>query len=144
MARADLGHPPERALEPIEPKVVREPKWPPRAAFRPEQEGPLESSHAKNFSWYLKIKLSEAQTFWRQWGYPAKLEGRHGGTYYSFFPPVSQSVMRSSMSVPRDWNSMENTTAVTYPAGTTVYIGPAAAQAGYPGGGIQVFVPNSQ
>jgi hypothetical protein len=46
------------------------------------------------------------------------------------------------MSLPAKWNSMENTTAITIPQGTVIYIGPASAQEGYPGGGIQVFVLN--
>jgi hypothetical protein len=39
------------------------------------------------------------------------------------------------------YNSMQNLNAVTIPAGTTFYVGPASAQSPYTGGGIQVYVP---
>jgi hypothetical protein len=94
--------------------------------------------------WYIKVKLESPAKYFRQWGSPAGPEGRHGGTYYSFFPPVeSKDFMREQMALPPEWNSMENTDEIPIPAGTTVYIGPAAPQPGYSysGGGIQVFVP---
>jgi hypothetical protein len=46
------------------------------------------------------------------------------------------------MSLSPQWNSMQNLNEVEIPAGTTVYIGPAAAQGPYSGGGLQVYVPN--
>ena len=136
----------QNALEPVKPGEEVVPsnsngKVP--GAIYPGDKGPLDPAHAKNFKWYIPMELKSAETYYRQWGPPAGPEGKHGGTYYSFFPPVgSNDFMRQQMSLPGEWNSMEHTDAVTIPAGRTVYIGPAAAQAGYPGGGIQVFVPN--
>jgi len=131
----------ERALEPIE--ETPEKRWVCPGCVRPGEKGPLDEPTAETFEWYLPYKLERRSTFYRQWGPPAKLTGSRGGTYYSFFPPAgSEDFMRDQMSLPPKWNSMKNTTEVTFPAGTVVYIGPAAANGGYSGGGIQVFVPN--
>jgi RHS repeat-associated protein len=134
----------ESALKPLKPgEKVGETGCP--GCILPGQKGPLDPAHAKNFKWYIPVELKSPETYYRQWGDPAGPTGKHGGTYYSFFPPEgSEDLMREQMSLPKEWNSMEHTDAVTIPAGRTVYIGPAAAQAGYPypGGGIQVFVPN--
>ena len=134
----------QNALEPLKPgEKVASPDGRVPGAIYPGEKGPLDPAHAKNFKWYITMELKSAETYYRQWGPPAGPEGKHGGTYYSFFPPEgSNDFMRQQMSLPGEWNSMEHTDAVTIPAGRTVYIGPAAAQAGYPGGGIQVFVPN--
>jgi|HubBroStandDraft_3_1064219.scaffolds.fasta_scaffold1739498_1 hypothetical protein len=84
------------------------------------------------------------ETYYRVWGTPAKLTGRLG-TFYSLTEPLgSEDAFRDQYSLSPKWNSMQNRTAVTIPAGATVYVGPAAAhpELGYGGGGIQVWVAN--
>lgn len=110
--------------------------------IKPGQKGPLDPDHAKNFDWYLPVKLAKPATYYRFWGGRAGVEGRDG-TYYSLFPPngASESAIRDKFSLPSQWNSMKNVNTVTIPAGTTVYVGPASAQGIYNGGGIQVYVP---
>jgi hypothetical protein len=135
----------ERALRPLKPgETIPEPNRRIPGAIYPErgENGPLGPKRANDFDWYIPVKLESPARYFRQWGGRAGREGKGDGTYYSFFPPVgSRNFMRRQMSLPEQWNSMEHTDAVTIPAGQTVYIGPAAPQAGYPGGGIQVFVP---
>jgi hypothetical protein len=108
------------------------------------ETGPLDAlGRSKDFTWYVLWKPEQDTTLYRFWGYPSGLTGQGNGTYYSFFPPDgSMSFMRDQLSLPSQWNSMENLNAVEIPAGTTMYIGPAAAQEGYNGGGFQAFVPN--
>ena len=125
-----------RALEPVE--ETPEKPWRCPGCIRRGEKGPLDEPTAETFEWYLPHKLESRSTFYRQWGPPAKLTGSRGGTYYSFFPPAgSEDFMRDQMSLPPKWNSMKNTTEVTFPAGTVVYIGPAAAKEGYSGGGFK-------
>jgi len=93
----------------------------------------------------VPAKLQVPDTYYRHWGEPAGQFGKYGGTYYSFFPPEgSEGFIRDQLALPKNWNSMENLDERTVPAGSTVYIGPASKQPGYPyaGGGIQVFVPD--
>ena len=103
----------------------------------------LPPKHAANFKWYIPFKLETPDTYYRQWGGRSGLTG-YDGTYYSFFSPGGPiDFMREQMAILPEWgNTMENLDAVTIPAGTTVYIGPAAQQGVYPGNGIQVYVPN--
>ena len=141
-----------RALEPVKPG-----EWIPerlpngefriRGAIYPGEgeKGPLDEypDEPKNFTYYIRIKLDSAAKFFRYYGGNARLEGRGPGTYYSFFPPGgTREFMRQQMSLDTAWgNTMQRGRPITIPAGTTVYIGPAAPQPGYTGGGIQVFVP---
>jgi hypothetical protein len=130
----------EAALQPLKPG---ERVGPPPGSFLPGK-GPLDPKEAKNFQWYLPWKTPKDEVFYRQWGGKALQQGGESGTYYSFFPPEgSTDFMRDQMSLPQEWgNNMRNTSAVTIPSGTTVYIGPTAPVGTHSGGGIQVFVPH--
>jgi RHS repeat-associated protein len=139
----------ERAMEPVEPSLQFSLQWPPADAFSASYPGPLSSyppGYAESFSWYLEVTLESDATYYRGWGDPAGLTGSGSGTYYSLFNPYDYSPeldeLRDQMSLPSTWNSLTNLNAVTVPAGTTVYMGPASPQQGYNGGGFQVFVPN--
>jgi hypothetical protein len=95
----------------------------------------------------MEDKLDKPMSVYRAWGGTAHIEGRDG-TYYSAFPPEgSVESIRQMFSILPEWgNDLSNTTEVIIPAGTTVYIGPAAPQTSedgmiYSGGGLQVFVP---
>lgn len=127
----------------LEPQNPEDAAWNCPGCIRPGQSGPLDPSHARNFQWYIPYKLTEKATYYRYWGSPAGQTGRDG-TYYSYFDPegVSQDLFRNQFSLPSQYNSMQKLDAVDIPAGTTVYIGPASAQSGYSGGGVQVYVPN--
>jgi RHS repeat-associated protein len=133
-----------QALEPLQPGEFVGPLSPPSGAYLPGQAGPLPQSTAANFSWYLEVTLDAPATYYRIWGDPATLSGSGSGTYYSFFDPNDFSpvldAFRNQISLSPSWNSAANVNAVTFPAGTVVYVGPAAAQQGYSGGGFQVYV----
>jgi RHS repeat-associated protein len=135
----------ENALKPVGPDQQVAPEWPPAGAIYPErgEKGPLDAlERSKDFTWYVRWKTKQETTLYRMWGDPAELTGKGNGTYYSLFPPErSTDFMRDQMSLPSKWNSMENLDPVKFPAGTTMYVGPASAQAGFRGGGFQVFVP---
>jgi hypothetical protein len=117
----------------------------PKNAIFPNEKGPMAGNDARNFQWYAVWKLERDTVVYRYWGGNARLVGRGGGTYYSLFPPSgSEELFRDSFVLPREFNSMEHLDAVTIPAGTTVYWGPAARSSDYPGyqgGGLQVLVP---
>jgi RHS repeat-associated protein len=104
--------------------------------------------HAQNFDYYTYRTLDKPIEVYRTWGGSAGIEGRDG-TYYSLSAPEgSPDAIRQLFALLPEWgNTLENTNAVTIPAGTTVYIGPAAPQTSqtgvtYTGGGIQVYVPH--
>jgi RHS repeat-associated protein len=126
----------EEPLEPLRPgEVVMDP-GPPYGSFRPGN-GPLDAELAKNFDWYVPFKLYEPMNVYRFSGGAAKPSGR----WFSLFPPESPTeFMRDQLALPGQFNSMEHLNEVTIPAGETIFMGPAAGQFGYRGGGFQVFV----
>ncbi len=125
-------------LEPLDMDNV----WRCVGCIYPNQPGPLSGRAANAFRWYIPVTANTPTTYYRYWGPPAQLTGVDG-TWYSFFAPEgSQEFFRDQMSLSPQWNSMQNLNEVEIPAGTTVYIGPAAAQGPYSGGGLQVYVPN--
>jgi RHS repeat-associated protein len=125
-------------LEPLDMDNV----WRCVGCIYPNQPGPLSGRAANAFRWYIPVTANTPTTYYRYWGPPAQLTGVDG-TWYSFFAPEgSQEFFRDQMSLSPQWNSMQNLDEVEIPAGTTVYIGPAAAQGPYSGGGLQVYVPN--
>lgn len=124
-------------LEPLDMEQV----WRCLGCIYPDQQGPLSGRNAEAFKWYLPVTLRSPGTYYRYWGGASGPTGSNG-TFYSYFAPEgSQDFFRDQMSLPSRWNSMENLNVVTIPSGTTVYIGPAAAQSPYGGGGLQVYVP---
>jgi RHS repeat-associated protein len=138
----------ERAIEPTD-SVTTSIGWPPPGAYSPDNPGPLSSlppQYADSFDWYIEVTLSTDTTYYRAWGDPAGMTGSGAGTFYSYFDPgdLSTDLYRDQFSLPSEWNSLTNLDAVTIPAGTSVFLGPAASQQGYsyPGGGLQVFVLN--
>jgi hypothetical protein len=141
--RKDTLNEAEEALEPLDPNGKVVPEWPPAGAIYPSQKGPLDPTVAKTFRWYLPWKLQGPMTVFRQWGGEARIIGSGSGTYYSLFPPQEPNdFMRDQMSLLPEWgNNMKNTSEIEIPAGTTVYIGPAAPEGPYSGGGLQVFLP---
>jgi RHS repeat-associated protein len=138
----------ERAIEPTD-SVTTSIGWPPPGAYSAANPGPLSSlppQYADSFDWYIEVTLSTDTTYYRAWGDPAGMTGSGAGTFYSYFDPgdLSTDLYRDQFSLPSKWNSLTNLDAVTIPAGTSVFLGPAASQQGYsyPGGGLQVFVLN--
>jgi len=127
-------------------EIEEEEPWQCPGCIFPGQKGPLDKypDIAKEFEFYVPVKLSQPETYYRMWGDPARITGRYG-TFYSLVEPFgSEDLIRDRFSLPSQWNSMEHSDAITIPAGTTVYIGPAVAhpEFGYGGGGVQVWVPN--
>ena len=113
------------ALKPVEPS--NQPRGRIPGAVYSGEKGPLDPQRAKDFQWYITVKLPEDAKFYRVWGGAADIKGRGNGTYYSFFPREgSEDFWRNQTALLPKWNSMKNTTEVTIPKGTTVYIGPAA------------------
>lgn len=133
------GAEPDAGLIPVNPFATAKGCWGCNSEL---PELPIEK--AKDFKMYIPVKLTVPQTYYRMWGGIAPLRSTGLGTYYSFFPPAGDvGFMRDQMSLLPEWgNTMTDTNAVEIPAGSIVYIGPAAPVGSYSGGGIQVFVPN--
>ena len=139
-------------MEPVEPEPVPDPIWsensPIGVPIYNPFNGPLDyKTIGKNFQWYFPKTLEKTTTYYRNWGGEATLEGSPRGQWLAT-EPVGGLSARISYAIHPTWpNTLENLSAVEVPAGTTVYIGPAAAQPGMNGfllgGGMQVFVaPN--
>ncbi len=137
------------ALEPVEPEPEPPASWsensPVGVPIYNPFNGPLDYARVgKYFHWYYPRTLEKSEVFYRNWGGKSTLEGGPDGQWLSLFPQTGISA-RIDLAI-GSWNTLENLDAVEVPAGSTVYIGPAAYQPGMNGfllgGGIQVFVPS--
>ncbi|WP_210251425.1 RHS repeat-associated core domain-containing protein [Neorhizobium sp. P12A] len=109
-------------------------------AFSPINPGPLASDVADTFrsGTYEGRVLTEDTTLYRVIGDG----GNPAGRYWTETEPAGplQSVIDSALD--QSWGNTATTTITrTFPAGTQIYSGAAAAQGGLVGGGSQIYIP---
>ncbi len=95
----------------------------------------------KNFTWYvylkLKAPLSNVYRFWD--GVKAFSTGRYWAIDNYQLNPLHA---REKLAVSHEWNMMTHLSITTIPENTEIIIGPALAQQGCGGGGIQIYIWN--
>ncbi|KAJ7328589.1 hypothetical protein OS493_024510 [Desmophyllum pertusum] len=66
-----------------------------------------------------------------------------GGQFWTVQRHDGDESYRDALAVARRWNTLEDYTCLVVPKGVCMYEGIAAPHGGYPGGGLQVFIPQS-